>query len=77
MREDARALETATDAAMPIQTIRTPDQFIDALKRADILAEDPEMDEEFRLMAEAVRKAPFLIHCGRVVPKGFTPRIVR
>lgn len=77
MRDDARAVTAEMDAAMPIHAIRTPEQFIVALEKALVMAQDPAQEEEFRLMSEAVRRAPFLIQRGRVVPKGFTPRIVR
>jgi len=77
MRDETRSTVREAETAMPVSAIRTPGEFVAALERALVLADDPAKDGAFRGIAEAVREAPFLIHCGQVVPKGFTPRIVR
>lgn len=47
MRDDARAVTAEMDAAMPIHAIRTPEQFIAALEKALVMAQDPAQEEEF------------------------------
>jgi hypothetical protein len=56
--------------------IRTADGFRTALDRAGVIQNDDDAAEEFDRIAAAVRAAPFLIQAGRIVAKGFTPRVV-
>lgn len=76
MREDARRTLQDLTPTTPAKAIRTPEEFIAALERANVVAEDPTMSHEFDRLAAAVRSAPFLIQAGRVVAKGFTPRLI-
>ena len=56
--------------------IRTAEGFRAALDRAEVIQNDDESAEEFDRISAAVRAAPFLIQAGRIVAKGFTPRVV-
>lgn len=62
--------------------IRRPEQFTQAIERGlDLVSvalnnPNPALLEEITTLTDAVKSAPFQMADGRVVPKGFTPRIV-
>lgn len=62
--------------------IRHPDQFTQAIERGLNLVSvalnnpDPSLLEEITTLTDAVKSAPFQMANGKVVPKGFIPRLV-
>lgn len=51
--------------------IRTPDEFLEAIQRYAQIQAEPTMLEESQRLADAIKKAPFVIRGDEVVAKGF------
>ena len=69
--------ESALRANNTPDGIRTPEEFLEAIKRYASTEAEPTMLEERERLAKAIKAAPFIIVGDEVVAKGFRGHIAR